>query len=417
MGWCHRKKIRTFTWLLLSLELSASGQEAVAAPNCAALMTVLDQVTSCPENKILLGASVQCLNDFESRIRQARKELENSLVAPNTHKHDAGKVGRQTQSFGFNSSNQRMNAEKLAQLLTYGKNSREEINQYMRNLVIAFTTQGQSPDIDAPGAIEEFSEDECYGEPRKEIEQVLARVDQDLAELVQTKAAAEGLKAASDQRESSLGPGEYGGRQAANSYRTHSGNSKNGRSDVTGLKEDEEKREHASSPAYSQNVSDPGRSTTSAGNTSRISSQRKNLHPAEELERFRNPGIGSNMDPSGRFSNRGSLSADEERARSAKQPTSADSSRDSESSSVGSLFWDKNPNSSQLNLGLGDEYRAPASGTGSMTGGKNKIAEATSSGENVPSPAQPATQARESTSTLFERVSSRYRKLDLFRNP
>jgi hypothetical protein len=252
----------------------------------------------------------------------------------------------------------------------------------------------------------------CYKNAFLEISKIVDDLDIKVNEGIAAREAANKLRGISEDREEAIA--NAAGDQAGGLTGVGAGESENNLSDVTGVREDAAKQGNLTGargiekfdpdavigldPEEAEAMKGPGK----AGKNS-ASDITSHENPNLAVEKFRNPGIGSKLDPSGRFSSRGTLGL------APALSGTADGKKSGDKASVAdSLFEPEGKDGDKVKFGLDAEV--PEKGLANADGpGLDASA-------RFPSATQSDAFAAPQSSDLFQLVKNRYRQTELFRN-
>lgn len=239
--------------MLLTLLFLLNPAASEAANMCASLKKIVSEQEECEDNVAFSKAAETCLRGFKQRVNAEQPRLQ-KLLLKNTKEaasDKSGQTARQEESEGLSASAYDTTIKSLNDLIAKGTQARGEVEAFRRNLMWPFNWTaglgGPRPDADDPEVQKMLDEDYCYGEHSDIIKDALAEFDKMLNELKATKVAASGLQGLSTGHQGNLNGGQAapaatGGKQSAAPMPGYGGDPKQGKSDISGTKEYEEKK-------------------------------------------------------------------------------------------------------------------------------------------------------------------------------
>jgi hypothetical protein len=213
---------------------------------CQSIEQIDQNRQDCEDNDKVAKAADACVTVFQAKVAAEQAKLQKLLS--NTVKSSG--ISHQDQSQDVNEKVLSETISRVDLLIAEGLATRGEIASYIDDLLLPFVWSaelGDRPKKFDPDTQKLFDQEYCYGEHKEVIEDQIKGMDQMISELRAAKTAAAGLEALSGKFESRLqgGAGQstlLKGQAHPGSPTPKVGNSKTRDSDVTGIKEDEEKR-------------------------------------------------------------------------------------------------------------------------------------------------------------------------------
>lgn len=229
--------------LMLGLMPASAG--AAVKISCPSLQSLEENASECGDNNYFQQAGRQCLKAFEKAIQQRSVLAQAQLAASNLALVD--KAGNsQNHNFGGSEADYDISQEALAELIDAGKKARNSVDDYLKH--IYFPEDFDAPEEIIGDPMEFLDNNACYAEVESDLKSVLKKIDQHLAELAKTKEASkirgntsgsrEGLQNSLTTGVSRASDGSAGAQPVPKK-----GNSQKSNSDITGIKEDEAKRQ------------------------------------------------------------------------------------------------------------------------------------------------------------------------------
>lgn len=218
--------------------LSANALVKLACPTTESFE---EDVKECEDNGKIAQAGIDCTTSLEKAIQEQSAVAAKAMSASNTKIVDKG-GNAQTHNFAGSGADYAITQATLAELIAAAKKARNQVEDYHMNIYYP-------EDFDAPeemiGDPEEFiAESECFGENKRGLMGLVDKIDRHIADLEKTKAlaSAKGLTSGSRQEgmQNSLVKGAKDTKAVGS--KTPKGTSTNGKSDITGVKEDKQKR-------------------------------------------------------------------------------------------------------------------------------------------------------------------------------
>lgn len=228
------------------LQVFSSQASAAAAPivpyplSCQEADSLKDSVKSCGDNEILVEAGVHCVMQIEALVKEKSAVLKKKLEELRTANHQQKeKMQEAQQSYAAQE-------QELRRLIATAKTASKSIRGYLDNVIFPDHWDHEA-EIKDYGKF--FDSEQCYAEPREILFETLEDVDIILSDLGDTLDLTLGLQNKSQTRKTGFDSDKKlekasGGKNAPKAL-TKTGKSKKAGNTITGIKEDEKKRQQA----------------------------------------------------------------------------------------------------------------------------------------------------------------------------
>ncbi len=218
----------------------AQAADSIAAPFCTTADQIDEHTESCDDNDAFIIQGDACLDRFDKLVAEKAAGMQKNFV-----KND-GKY----QKLNFNTSlkDYNLSSAALAQLIGFNQQAISDVTEYLDATVTPEDTD--SPDategMDPQAWADSWS---CYGDTRTSIREILQDFQNRLSSLQAAKAIVDGNGATSGGRQENVGaitdtPNKMakGTKGQGSGKPVPKGKSQNPSSDITGVKEDEQKQ-------------------------------------------------------------------------------------------------------------------------------------------------------------------------------
>jgi hypothetical protein len=205
-----------------------------------------DGAMDCQDNGKFGEAAIACMKDLERAIAERTKRAQLELAASNAAHSAMGNA--QNHNFAGSEADYAISQASLSDLIAASKHIRKRVDSYLDH--VYYPTDWDAPE-ELIGDVNEYIEGEpCYAENAEGIKGIVKRIDGYIEQFEQAKVASAKRGTTSSGREglqNSIGHGAVtGGKSTPGApgkmQRVPSGKSNNGRSDITGVKEDKQKQ-------------------------------------------------------------------------------------------------------------------------------------------------------------------------------
>jgi hypothetical protein len=197
----------------------------------------------CDDNVKFAQAGQTCLKALESDIRTETTNVSQQLAAANAD-HTSDSANSQTSDFNGSVADYALSQETLSKLLKEAQFTRDSVDNYLHRIFYPEDFDAEEEEIGDP--LEFLDKNPCYVDNETLLKSTLASVDKDIANLKKAKASSGGLKdnssTSSGFQDSMTSPNVSNTQGQGSGAATVKGTSNNGASDITGVKQDEQKQ-------------------------------------------------------------------------------------------------------------------------------------------------------------------------------
>ncbi len=200
----------------------------------------------CFDNGQFGESAIACFRDLERVVKARTKQAQGELAASNALHNAMGNA--QNQNFAGSEADYAISQAALSELLSASKFVRKRVDSYLDHLY--YPTDWDAPEELIGDPAEYIEGEDCYAENAEGIKGIVKKIDGYIDQFEKAKLASKQRGTTSGGREgmqNSIGSGSVqGGKMSqgapAKNKRVPSGKSSNGSSDITGVKQDKEKR-------------------------------------------------------------------------------------------------------------------------------------------------------------------------------
>lgn len=231
---------------LLLLALLSSNAHALTVTCVTPESIEEDGAMDCQDNGKFGEAAIACMKDLERAIAERTKSAQLQLAASNAAHSAMGNA--QNNNFAGSEADYAISQASLSDLIAASKHIRKRVDSYLDH--VYYPTDWDAPEELIGDPVEYIEGEPCYAENAEGIKGIVKRIDGYIEQFEQAKVASMKRGTTSGGREglqNSIGHGAVtGGKSTPGApgtmQRVPSGKSNNGRSDITGVKEDKQKQ-------------------------------------------------------------------------------------------------------------------------------------------------------------------------------
>ncbi len=226
-----------FFTLLPAIQYVAQASEAKSLGNiCTPPQQISEKTASCMDNRQFTDYAERCLDRVLAEVRKAGLDLKNGF-SPDV-------IQKQTEKFAASQADYSLAAKKLNDLIQIANRAGDEIEGYLN--FINLPEDAEQPKVNGGNSFTYSMRHPCYAETKSAIEDILMDIDYIIENLTAAQKASDALTQTSSFKKTSLSQTAL--KAAASTKGTNgtgpkAGKSVNPRSDITGVKEDQEKRQ------------------------------------------------------------------------------------------------------------------------------------------------------------------------------